>query len=150
MAGADGCGDGRCGGEVGAGMSGGAGGLAVYQPLDPKEFFANRNAWVLETNDGVEDGWRPVGNSFAITFNSDGSLRFPKFWRMRRQTVFVSGSGGGGGGAGTLAPNTVMLTSEANPLREILSVLRSIDQKLSQPKVPNCPVCGVPPGGKHV
>jgi hypothetical protein len=113
--------------------AGGAGGLAVYQPFDPKEFFANREMWSLETNDGIESGWRPVYDSFSITFNSDGSLRFPEFWRMHRQLVFVNSG-----------------SEPKEPMKEILSVLRSIDQKLGQPKAPNCPVCGAAPGGKHV
>jgi hypothetical protein len=67
----------------------------------------------------------------------------------------TSGGAGGCGGSGAVWPltYTVMvptLISETDYLKEILSVLRSIDQKLSQPNAPNCPVCGVAPGGKHV
>jgi hypothetical protein len=64
-----------------------------------------------------------------------------------------SNSGSGGGSGAVWPPYTVMvpaLISETDYLNEILSVLRLIDQKLSQPKAPNCPVCGVAPGGKHV
>jgi hypothetical protein len=65
----------------------------------------------------------------------------------------TNSGGGGGGGGGPAIPVSVMvpmLISETDYLKEILSVLRSIDQKLSQPKATNCPVCGVAPGGKHV
>jgi hypothetical protein len=56
-----------------------------YQPLDPKEWLADPEGWVVEYRMREIGTWVPIGKTF-VSLKCDGTLASPDSWRMRRKT----------------------------------------------------------------